>query len=222
MTHENLFKIYIPEPCGEDWDKMTPNRQGAYCKVCAKTVVDFSGKSDEEIKLFLLENTQNKICGRFMVNQLNDYKKDYPDKEIPCLKTEMPKLEFPGFLLPVLTPFRAYAMAMILIASLALSACGNSEGSGSDDGERLAGAVTYVDSTEFNNNKILGGISAENINNYSDSTCSTDTDDITVGKIKIENLTDTLKTDSTEIMIKGEIEPVQKTHGLLLKNENND
>ena len=216
MKHENLFKIYIPEPCHEDWDKMTPNEQGAYCKVCAKTVVDFSGKTDREIEHFLLENIDNKVCGRFRVNQLAD------NKELPRLKIEKNKFEFPGYLQPVVTPFRATALAMMLFGSVMMNGCGNSSGAGGDD-VKLAGAVVLVDSTDNYNNNIQGGITFDRSNKVernqkNDSTCSIN-DTKTVGKIKVVE-SDSLKTDTTETMIKGEIEPVKKLHGIMIKKEN--
>jgi hypothetical protein len=231
MKYENLFKIYIPEPCHEDWDKMTPNEQGAFCKVCAKTVVDFSDRTENEIQKFLSDNINNKICGRFRVNQLDDNKTE----EILRLKIEMPKFEFPGFLLPVLTPFRAYAMAMMLFASAALSSCGNSnEGGGFDDGRTVGIMIVEPDSSKqvdtaqynFNNDRIQGGITIDRSrqinntqNNNTDSTCNVD-ELRTVGKIKVKQNIDTVKADTTERMIKGEIEPVKKTHGVLIKKEN--
>jgi hypothetical protein len=222
MKYENLFKIYIPEPCHEDWDKMTPNEQGAFCKVCAKTVVDFSDRTENEIQKFLNDNINNNICGRFRISQLDDNKTE----EIPKLKIEKPKLEFPGFLLPVLTPFRAYAMAMMLFASVALQSCGNSnEGGGFDDGRTVGimivepDSLKIKDSTESFNNRIQGGVTIDRsmrINNTqhnnTDSICNTD-DTRTVGKLKV--IQDTIKVDTTETMVKGEIAP-QKTHGVLI------
>jgi hypothetical protein len=215
MKHENLFKIYIPEPCHEEWDKMTPNQQGAYCKVCAKTVVDFSDRKEEEIQRFLNENVNNKICGRFRVNQLSQ-------NEVPPLKISInkPKFEFPGFLLPVLTPFRATALALMLCASVMLSSCAG-DGSGGGDDDRLAGAVELVDTTDnsynIDDSRIQGGIT---VKKAADSTCNIEDDPRitrTFGKIKIERTPppDTLKTDSTEIFMKGEV--LKKTHGVIKK-----
>jgi hypothetical protein len=205
MAHENLFKIYIPEPCHEDWGKMTPNEKGAYCKVCAKTVVDFSEKTDEDVQKFLLDNAENKICGRFRVSQIES-------DETPKLKIEMPKWEFPGFLIPVLTPFRATALALMLCASAMLSSCG-SEGYGGGDERKLAGTVVTVDSTEkpIDDIRIQGGITP--IRTLQDSTHKAES--VTVGKIKIESVQDSVQTDSTETMVKGEIEPVRKMHGVI-------
>lgn len=65
------FKLSIPKPCHEDWDKMTPNEQGRHCDHCQKTVVDFSAKSDEEIKRFFEERNYQAVCGRFTNIQLD-------------------------------------------------------------------------------------------------------------------------------------------------------
>ncbi|MEO8761732.1 MAG: hypothetical protein ABI388_09825 [Bacteroidia bacterium] len=64
------MNIQINEPCHEDWQAMTPNQQGAFCKVCHKDVVDFSQKSISQIKSFFADKTEEKICGRFEKKQL--------------------------------------------------------------------------------------------------------------------------------------------------------
>jgi hypothetical protein len=212
MAHENLFKIHIPEPCHQDWGKMTLNEQGAFCKVCAKTVIDFTGRSESEIQQYIVENIDKKICGRFNVSQIER-------EEIPKLKVniEEPKYNFPGFLLPLLTPFRVSALALMLAASAMLSSCGNTGYAGGDH-YPLTGAVVMMDSTDKPVNiktdstdsvpkehNIQGGIS---INNARSLRYLTDSSDVkntkTIGKIRIEQ--DTIKADTTT-SIKGEIEP---------------
>lgn len=64
------MNIQINEPCHENWQDMTPNQQGAFCKVCHKDVVDFSKKSIAEIKSFFAKKAEGKICGRFEKKQL--------------------------------------------------------------------------------------------------------------------------------------------------------
>ena len=64
------MNIQINEPCHEDWQAMTPNQQGAFCKVCHKDVIDFSKKSISQIKSFFAEKSEEKICGRFEKKQL--------------------------------------------------------------------------------------------------------------------------------------------------------
>ncbi len=211
MKYENLFKIHIPEPCHEDWDKMSPNEQGSFCNVCAKTVVDFSGKTNDDIQRYLLENIDKKVCGRFKVTQLlnND-----DEAEVPKLRVELdvPRFKFPGFLLPVMTPFRAYAMAVMLFASAALSAgCGNSGGRSGGDDEMLGGQVMVIDSTEsYNlNDHIQGGL--KYTPPVKDSVCTIPEDDkMIVGKIRPVEKIDTLKADTSEVMIKGDIQRIEK------------
>ncbi|MBL8016456.1 MAG: hypothetical protein JNK43_04235 [Ignavibacteria bacterium] len=225
MAHENLFKIYIPEPCFEDWDKMTPTEQGAFCGVCSKDVIDFSGRSEDEIQKFLAENLDKKICGRFKSSQLCE-----ESDEVPPLKIniEEPKFRFPGYLLPVMTPFRVSALALMLCASAMLSSCGNSGSAGGDD-YPLLGAVERVDSTDQNSNSqpdstkipaedhnVKGGITYKKARQQSWDTDSSRIDNYrTVGKIRV--VEDTLKTDSTET-IKGEIQE-RKTMGIMYKKE---
>jgi len=67
--------ISIPKPCHEDWTAMTPNEQGRHCNVCCKTVMDFTGMNDEEVKYFFIKKKKEApVCGRFKNEQLQ-YKK---------------------------------------------------------------------------------------------------------------------------------------------------
>ncbi|SFT75674.1 Por secretion system C-terminal sorting domain-containing protein [Lishizhenia tianjinensis] len=65
----SLYKISIPEPCHEDWNTMTPNAKDRFCSSCAKTVVDFTHLSKEEIMSHL--SSHKNVCGRLNSNQLN-------------------------------------------------------------------------------------------------------------------------------------------------------
>jgi hypothetical protein len=64
------IQLYIPEPCHENWQQMTPQDQGRFCNACAKVVVDFSVMSDKEI-LNYISTASSKICGRLEQDQLN-------------------------------------------------------------------------------------------------------------------------------------------------------
>jgi hypothetical protein len=66
----NKHKPTIPEPCHENWDKMTPNENGRFCLSCAKTVIDFSLMLPEEIQHYFIQNQNERICGRFKKSQL--------------------------------------------------------------------------------------------------------------------------------------------------------
>ncbi len=61
--------IRIPEPCHEDWAKMTATEKGKFCNVCTKEVIDFTSKTDEELVKILSENKNT--CGRIKKSQLN-------------------------------------------------------------------------------------------------------------------------------------------------------
>ncbi len=65
------IQISIPQPCNEDWHKMTPTEQGRFCNACQKCVVDFTGFTDRQLFEYLNTNKGLKICGRFENTQLN-------------------------------------------------------------------------------------------------------------------------------------------------------
>ncbi len=65
------MEISIKEPCHENWSNMTPNEQGAFCGKCVKTVIDFTGKSLDEIKSFFAGRREQATCGRFEDKQLS-------------------------------------------------------------------------------------------------------------------------------------------------------
>jgi len=64
------MKYSIPEPCHEDWNKMTPKAKGRLCAACKKCVVDFSKLSDTVAKRELESYNSETVCGRFGIAQL--------------------------------------------------------------------------------------------------------------------------------------------------------
>lgn len=62
--------ITIPEPCHEDWSKMTATQCGAFCNACQKEVVDFSLMSEAEI-VDRLSKASGKVCGRITSDKLD-------------------------------------------------------------------------------------------------------------------------------------------------------
>ena len=68
---ETNFKIEIPTPCFEPWNKMTTTVSGKFCESCAKNVIDFTNKSASEIQQYLMEHRGERVCGRFQSKQLN-------------------------------------------------------------------------------------------------------------------------------------------------------
>jgi hypothetical protein len=63
------FKISIPEPCHEDWSKMTPTEKGRHCKACSKEVIDFTHFSNEALHKRITQGES--LCGRFLPHQLD-------------------------------------------------------------------------------------------------------------------------------------------------------
>jgi hypothetical protein len=102
--------LSIPEPCHEDWNKMTPDAKGRFCGSCNKSVYDLSNKSDEEIHDILKGHESGKICGHVKNTQLNR----------PL------NFSVPLHLLPTnASPFRAFAMALFLVFGTTLFSCTN-------------------------------------------------------------------------------------------------
>ena len=61
--------ITINNPCLEDWDKMTTNKDGKFCNHCKENVIDFTLLSDKEI-IRIFDTHKGKFCGRFGREQL--------------------------------------------------------------------------------------------------------------------------------------------------------
>ena len=61
----------IQKPCHEQWQSLSPNSTGRFCKLCQKTVVDFTEMSDDSIMNYLQQNKDEKTCGRFKTRQLD-------------------------------------------------------------------------------------------------------------------------------------------------------
>lgn len=70
MAKERSITLTVPQPCHEDWDKMTPNERGRHCASCNKTVIDFSLYSDRELVEFF-KNASGRVCGRLNNWQAN-------------------------------------------------------------------------------------------------------------------------------------------------------
>lgn len=131
MENSNLI-IRIPEPCHEDWNKMQPDDKGKFCGSCCKSVVDFSNKTDEEIRTILIEYKDQKVCGHFKKSQI-----DRP-LNIRLNFNDLPKN---------VSTTKAFAIALFLVFGSILFSC--TDHSGKTVGElkienteqRLTGAI---------------------------------------------------------------------------------
>lgn len=64
--------ISIPEPCKEDFSKMSQTERGAFCNKCSIDTFDFRSLSNTEINHIIKVNAGQHICGRFNKSQLED------------------------------------------------------------------------------------------------------------------------------------------------------
>jgi TonB family protein len=55
--------------CIRNWEDMIPVENGRFCNDCQKKVIDFTGRTNDEIAAYLMSST-TKVCGRFTGSQL--------------------------------------------------------------------------------------------------------------------------------------------------------
>src|SRR5690349_1591032 len=71
MTKTQSLSLSIPTPCAEEWENMTPNKDGRHCASCNKTVIDFSLYTDKELMEFF-KKAQGNVCGRLSTYQVSN------------------------------------------------------------------------------------------------------------------------------------------------------
>ncbi|MDB5275649.1 MAG: hypothetical protein JWR61_604 [Ferruginibacter sp.] len=74
-----MLKISIPKPCNQSWMDMAPNQNGRYCDVCGKSVIDFSGLTDDEVQHYFTDKKEEKVCGRFRTGQVQPFAIHLPE-----------------------------------------------------------------------------------------------------------------------------------------------
>jgi hypothetical protein len=126
---ERNYKITIPEPCHENWDKMTPKDNGRFCISCSKTVIDFSTMLPEEIQHFFIQNQNNKICGRFENWQLETIQIKIPSKVL-YTQTNYHKI---------------FLLALFIAMGTTLFSCADKDGN-----KKKINKIEVVDNTEQN------------------------------------------------------------------------
>jgi hypothetical protein len=65
------MKIFIPEPCHENWNKMTTTQKGRFCDACKTEVVDFTKMSKHEIQHYFSSNCNTKVCGKYKASHVS-------------------------------------------------------------------------------------------------------------------------------------------------------
>jgi hypothetical protein len=78
---QKIKKVSIPEPCHEDWDKMTNTEKGKFCGLCQKEVHDISSFSDKKLVDFLERN--DNACVQMLPSQTE--RNLMPEKRSPLL-----------------------------------------------------------------------------------------------------------------------------------------
>ncbi|MBL4623976.1 MAG: hypothetical protein JKY42_02365, partial [Flavobacteriales bacterium] len=152
------LNINIPEPCQEDWNKMTSNEQGAFCGSCQKTVVDFSKMDNQQIRDYFLAKSEQKTCGRFNSKQLN--------KPISLLIPAISSWKMR------LTPISKFATALFLVFGMGLFSCttktGNTVGEIRIEQKDFTNHLDYVGIPEVQPITIGDTIIVEDVHSVSD------------------------------------------------------
>lgn len=136
------FQLQIPEPCHEDWDKMTPGDKGRFCDSCQKTVHDFTGMSDVQSIAFFKKPSTGSVCGRFHNDQLErDF--EIPRKRLPWIKY------FFQFAIPVfLTSLKTHAQGNLVLKERRITPTISNNCPKELTG-RIGGVVAIVDQKKF-------------------------------------------------------------------------
>jgi|GEM_PF-934931 len=134
------YLIQIPDPCHENWDAMKPDAKGRFCGSCSKSVVDFSTKTDMEIKEILANTSDKKICGHFKNSQINR------PLEIRIELTNLPTN---------VSTTRSFAIALFLVFGTFLFSCTDLNG-------QTVGKIEVV-KTEKHSDYVKGKIKRPNI-----------------------------------------------------------
>jgi hypothetical protein len=106
-------RLHIPTPCHEDWNKMTPDAKGAFCKQCNKSVHDFTQRSEEEVQTILESLKGQEVCGRFNNSQL---------ASLPELNISLQTIPFD------LSPFKKFMVAALIVFGTTLFGLTNAFG----------------------------------------------------------------------------------------------
>lgn len=63
--------VSIRKPCSENWQAMDPKTGGRFCQNCQKEVIDFTDKSDQDLRRIVAQNGGS-MCGRFRKGQIGE------------------------------------------------------------------------------------------------------------------------------------------------------
>jgi hypothetical protein len=103
--------ITIPDPCKEDFSKMTPTERGAFCTKCSTDTFDFRNLSTTDINQIIKEHAGEHICGRFKKSQLQELNAGFLNWKNQTRRTFQSK----------------FLLACVLVFGLGLFSCENEE-----------------------------------------------------------------------------------------------
>lgn len=129
---ERKLKIIIPEPCHENWDKMTPKENGRFCLSCSKTLTDFTTMLPEEVQHFFIQNQNKSICGRFKEEQLDTITVQIPSQ---VLYTQI-------------SYHKMFLLALFIAMGTTLFSCADKDGN-----KNRIDKIEIVDNTEQDQNE---------------------------------------------------------------------
>lgn len=130
---KNLFRLDIPKPCHENWDKMLPNEKGRFCESCAKSVIDFTAMPTAEIEAYFVQHAGKKVCGRFRNEQLDSIVISIPRENLFAQRSF----------------HRAFLLALFVSMGTTLFSCSDADGK-----RQPIGRIEVIDS-------LIGDASAE-------------------------------------------------------------
>lgn len=64
------LQLMLTKPCTQQWSDIEKENGAHFCSKCEKSIVDLTGKSDEELVHFFQHKTSG-VCGRLLSSQLN-------------------------------------------------------------------------------------------------------------------------------------------------------
>jgi hypothetical protein len=71
------LRVLIENPCPAKWNQMPSQADGRFCSICSKVVIDFSGKTLDEISAYLDKKSGHSICGNYQERHTTTHRKGY-------------------------------------------------------------------------------------------------------------------------------------------------
>ncbi|MEO9531436.1 MAG: T9SS type A sorting domain-containing protein [Crocinitomicaceae bacterium] len=99
--------IQIPDPCNEDFSKMTETERGAFCEKCSIDTFDFTRLSTDKINQIIKNSKGEHICGRITNQQLAELNAGFEHWKKQSRRTFQSK----------------FVLALVMVFGLTLFAC---------------------------------------------------------------------------------------------------